>query len=70
MSKPVYDLRKKPTKEDYFRDFNCWCQRNFYIIAVISIVLSLLVFVFVCYNVVGVCAVESGGMRNFLAGGV
>ncbi len=65
---PVHDLRKKPTKEDNLRSFNCWVQRNFYILC--FIVLLACVVVLVALTLQGFCAVESGTMRNFIAGGV
>ena len=61
---PVYDLRKKPTKEDHIRNINCWIQRNFGIIAFATIIVLLAIFVIVCYMVVGVSAVESGTYHN------
>ena len=63
---PVYDLHKKPTREDFRRNFNCWVQRNFGIIAFATIIVLLLVFVLVCYMLVGVSAVESGTYHNHL----
>lgn len=61
---PVNDLRKQPTREDYRRSLNCWVQRNFGIVALATIILLLIVFVFVCYALVGVSAVESGNYHN------
>lgn len=61
---PVYDLRKKPTKEDYIRNFNCWVQRNFGIIVFLTMIALLVIFVIVCYMFVGVSAVESGNVYN------
>ena len=69
MSAPVR-LAKKPTRDDYIRSFNCWVQRNLGIIAFATILFLLICFVIVCYMIVGVSAVESGAMRNFIAGGV
>ena len=62
-----HDLRKKPTREDHLRDFNCWIERNFYIIALAAIVFLLITFVIVCFAVVGVSAVESGNYYNHFA---
>lgn len=61
---PIYDLRKKPTKEDYIRNFNCWVQRNFGIIVFLTMIALLVIFVIVCYMLVGVSAVESGVYHN------
>ena len=36
----------------------------------LTVVAGGIVFVWLCYAIVGVSAVESGGMRNFIAGGV
>jgi len=59
-------LEKKPTKEDHLRNFNCWIQRNFYIIALAAILICLFVFILVCFVVVGVSTVESGTVYNHL----
>jgi predicted RND superfamily exporter protein len=67
---PKNSLHKKPTKDDFYRAFNCWIQRNFYIIALASIIFLLICFVIFCFWIVGVSAVESGGMRNFINGGM
>lgn len=66
---PVYDLHKKakPSMKD---KVNSFVERNFGIIALITLILMLFMFVAACFFVCGVSAVESGGMRNFLAGGV
>lgn len=57
-------LTKKPTKEDYTLRINCWIERNSYIICVLAIVFLLIGFVFVCFALVGVSAVESGVQYN------
>lgn len=36
----------------------------------IAITIISILFVIVMYSMVGICAVESGGMRNFINGGV
>ena len=59
-----HDLRKKPTKEDRYRTLNCWIQRNFYIIALAAIIILLILFVVVCFAIVGVSATESGVQYN------
>ena len=58
---PTYDLRKKQV-------FKCdeWVEKNFYLI----VSAAMVVFVLVCYISVGGSAVESGLLRNFIAGGV
>ena len=61
---PKHDLRKKPTSDDAIKSLNDFLQRNFYIICVASIIFLLIVFVIVCYMVVGVSAVESGTVYN------
>ena len=61
-------LHKKPTREDYLKKFNCWIQRNFYIICLAAIVFLLIIFVIVCYMLVGVSATESGTYYNGLKG--
>jgi hypothetical protein len=62
-------LEKQPTKEDYFKSFECWIQRHFTILCFIMIVFLLVFFIWLCFTIVGVSAVESGGMRNFINGG-
>ncbi len=63
MSTPVR-LHKKPTREDYMRDINCWIQRNFYILCAIAIMILLVVFVVACFTIVGASATESGVQYN------
>lgn len=64
-----YDiLSRKPLKEDYYREFNYWIQRNFYTIALAAIIFLLIMFVIVCFSIVGVSAVESGTYYNHLGG--
>ena len=63
-------LQKKPTRDDHIRTINCWIERHFYIICLAAIVLLLVAFVMVCFAIVGVSSVESGGMRNFVNGGL
>lgn len=63
---PKYSLHKQPTKEDFTRNLNCWIQRNFYIICILAILFLLLAFVFVCFAIVGVSAVESGTVYNHM----
>ena len=63
-------LNKKPTRDDYIRNLNCWIERHFYIICLAAITLLLIGFVMVCFAIVGVSSVESGGMRNFVNGGL
>jgi len=69
MSAPVR-LQKKRTRDDYMRDVNSWVIKNFGVVALATIITLLIAFIIVCYIVVGVSAVESGTMRNFIAGGV
>lgn len=53
-------LHKKPTREDYRRDVNYFVTRNFGLISVLAVIFLLIMFVFVCFMIVGVSAVESG----------
>lgn len=50
--------------------FSLWIERNFYIIALAAIVFLLVFFVLFCFCIVGVSALESGAMRNFMNGGL
>ena len=67
-------LNKKMSKQEkrtYMKvRFNLWIERNFGFIALAAILILLLLFVVVCFWIVGVSAVESGGMRNFINGGI
>lgn len=63
MSNPVR-LQKKPTREDYRKEINYFITRNFGIIAIIAIIFLLVVFVMVCFTVVGASGVESGNYYN------
>ncbi len=65
---PKHDLRKTPTKNDYNKILNCWIQRNFYILALITIIICLIGFVIVCFMIVGVSATESGTLYNHMGG--
>ena len=47
-----------------------WAIAHAYILMPVSIIILLLLFVGLCFAICGVSAVESGGMRNFIAGGV
>ena len=66
---PKHDLRKRKTTSDAMKSLNSFIERNFPIICLASILFLLIVFVIVCYALVGVSAVESGAMRNFVNGG-
>ena len=59
-------LNKKPTRDDYIRNLNCWIERHFYIICLAAITLLLIGFVMVCFAIVGVSAVESGVPYNHI----
>ena len=65
----IYEIPKTiKENEDYLKKFNCWIQRNFYIICLAAIVFLLIIFVIVCYMLVGVSATESGTYYNGLKG--
>lgn len=57
------DLRKQPTKKDFKKSFNYWVQRNFPVIAFITVMICLVIFVLVCFTIVG-ASVESGNYYN------
>ena len=65
--KPVHDLRKPLTLREKLTP---WFKRNSGLITIITILLGLVIFVSLGFFVCGVCAVESGAMRNFLINGV
>ena len=77
MSTPVR-LHKKEEKNHNFSPFLNNFDENleafvlshasfFFILAMVTLAV---LFVVLCYALVGVSAVESGGMRNFIAGGI
>ena len=77
MNKPVYDLHKKEEKNHIFSPvYNFDEKLEAFILShasfffILALVTLAVLFVVLCYALVGVSAVESGGMRNFLAGGV
>ena len=47
-----------------------WAIAHAYILMPAAIITLLGLFVVLCFAICGVSAVESGGMRNFIAGGV
>ena len=63
-NQPKHDLRKQPKKEDINRKINLWIERNFGLIALATIVFLLILFVLMCFWLVGVSAVESGIQYN------
>ena len=60
-------LHKQKTVSEKIDDF---ALKHADIIMPACLILGMVIFVWLCFNIVGVCAVESGGLRNFLAGGV
>jgi len=61
---PKHDLRKRKTTSDAMKSLNSFIERNFYIICLASILFLLIMFVIVCYAIVGVSATESGIQYN------
>jgi hypothetical protein len=59
-------LQKQPTKEYYFKSFECWIQRHFTILCFIMIVFLLVFFIWLCFAIVGVSAVDSGVTYNHM----
>lgn len=59
-------LQKQPIKTDYLELLNTFIERNFYIIALVIMVLSLICFVWVCTTIVGVSATDSGNLYNHI----
>ena len=70
MNKPVNDLHKKSTRNDKLMELNQIFGQYFYIICIAVIILCLILFIGVCFYICGISAVESGGMRNFINGGL
>lgn len=72
-SKSTILNKKLSNKEKRIRmkvRFNFWIERNFGFIALAAILILLIIFVVMCFWIVGVSATESGTMRNFINGGV
>lgn len=69
---PKHDLRKQAPrhKSNMMAKVNRFIQRNWPIIALIVVVLCFIAFVVVCFKIVGLSALESGGMRNFINRGM
>lgn len=59
---PKHDLRKRKTTSDAMKSLNSFIERNFPIICLASILFLLIMFVIVCYAIVGVSATESGAV--------
>lgn len=77
MIKPVYDLHRVEDEHSYFSPFyNLGEKLEAFILFhasfffILTLLAGAVLFVCLCYAIVGVSAVESGAMRNFLAGGV
>jgi uncharacterized membrane protein len=60
---PKHDLRKRPTFKEAFYSF---LERNFVLFAYLAVIFLLIMFVVVCYAIVGVSAVESGVPYNHI----
>ena len=63
---PKYDLHKKPCKEDYIRELRVWLTMNFSFIALAAIIGLIVFFVWFCFFITGISAVESGMLYNNL----
>lgn len=61
-------LNKKMTNQEkriYYKvKINLWIERNFGLIALAAIIILLIIFVVMCYWIVGVSATESGTVYN------
>ncbi len=69
-NQPKYDLHRKNTREQYLRNLDLWVSMNFGIISLVVLVGLVFFFVWFCFFITGVSAVESGGLRNFVNGGM
>ena len=61
---PKNSLRKQDTKEDLKNQIILLIERNSGIICAAVIVLSLAVFIWICFSVCGLSAVDSGTYYN------
>lgn len=57
-------LNKKQNKTDLMEFANGFVERNFYIIALLIMVLALITFVALCFAIMGIGATESGMTYN------
>lgn len=64
---PKTDLRKRQTREDRLRGLNCFFERNFYTLTGLAIIFLLIIFVAVCFLLVGSCT-DSGVTYNQMRG--
>ena len=48
---------------------DAWCSRHITLCLTVALIIFSVLFVMLCFAVVGVSALESGGMRNFVNGG-
>jgi len=65
---PVHDLRKQPDNLDFKQKINCWVNNHLWLLGVVIFIVGLFLFVWFCFWICGLAAVESGMMRNFLGG--
>ena len=65
---PKNSLHKKPTKEDAYRNLECWIYRNFNYLICIAFIFLLLLCGLAMFWLAGVSAVESGTYYNKLGG--
>ena len=67
MSNPVR-LHKK--EETITIKVLCFIDSHSNIFLIISVIVLMILLIVLAYNIVGLAAVESGMLRNFIAGGV
>ena len=62
-------LHKEETPKDMsLKIYNCYAQ-HYKIVNIFAIIILLILFCEICFLIVGVSAVESGNLRNFINGG-
>ncbi|WP_458454146.1 hypothetical protein [Methanobrevibacter sp.] len=65
-NRPKYDLRRQPTKEDTINQLRVWVTMNFSFIALAAVLFLIIFFVWFCFSITGISAVESGSWYNNL----
>ena len=61
-------LQKQASKEDICKELYDLIARNFDFIALVVVLICIIVFIYACFSLTGVSAVESGNYYNHLTG--
>ena len=73
MMKPVR-LQKKEAQvspvNHIFDKIEAWTYAHAPLLLALFLIMGVVLFIILCFAICGISAVESGGMRNFINGGV